>query len=107
MIPCVSVHVLMLCVCVPALSHRGDGLHMQSVFTALKEIMTIAENPPAIPLRSHLSVSLCVCILCEKVWYVSACSLLFVLAPECSLCNCCFYASTHSVPHQYHVTSTK
>ena len=63
---CVSVF-LCVCVCVfvSVLSHRGDGLHMQSVFTALKEIMTIAENPPAISLRSHLSVSLCACILSE------------------------------------------
>ena len=62
-----------VCVFVSLLSHRGDGLHMQSVFTALKEIMTIAENPPAISLRSHLSVSLCACILCEGTRCVCVC----------------------------------
>lgn len=34
---------------------------MQSVFTGLQEIMTVAENPP-LSLRSHLSASLCVCV---------------------------------------------
>lgn len=32
---------------------------MQSVFTGLQEIMTVAENPPP-SLRSHLSASSCV-----------------------------------------------
>ena len=70
--------MLSMCVSVSVVSHRGDGLHMQSVFTGLKEIMTIAENPLAISLRSHFSfvcVSLCVhfvwghgvCCLCKPV----------------------------------------
>lgn len=79
-IPLVNVCELMLsmCVSVSVVSHRGDGLHMQSVFTGLKEIMTIAENPLAISLRSHFSfvcVFLCVhfvrghgvCCLCKPV----------------------------------------
>ena len=49
------------CLCVSVLSRRGDGLHMQSVFTGLQEIMTVAENPP-LSLRSHLSASVCVCV---------------------------------------------
>lgn len=61
---CVSVLTLRVCVraCVFAsvLSHRGDELHMQSVFTALTEIMTIAENPPAFSPKANLSKCMCV-----------------------------------------------
>lgn len=62
---------------------------MQSVFTALEEIMTIAENPPAISLRSHLSVSLCVCILCEGTVCACVCvwpCVRYLCKPMCVPC---------------------
>ncbi len=76
-----------VCVFVSVLSRRGDGLHMQSVFTALKEIMTMAENPPAISLRSHLSVSLCACILCEGLCLHTRCTHVCVWACVHYLCK--------------------
>lgn len=93
-------HVDALCKFASLLSHRGDGLHMHSVFTALKEIMTTAENPRAISLRSHLSVSLCVSAPC--VWRLGVCMRVHVCYLSKPLGVPCIFASMWA--HREHHT---